>query len=224
MPELEQELRALRVEFPATPELASRLGLPARPNPLWPRRLALVAVAAAVAIGAAFAVAPARTAILDFFDVGSVRIQFVDRLPPVTPNAPLALGREIDADQAPFPLLRSKLVGQPDAVYQDGVVVSLLYGKPTKVRLLVTEIYRSGFTPVYAKKLLQRGTRVGFVSIRGADGPGVWIEGVPHFVYLPGGQLRLAGPTLIWKRGEITVRLEGARSLAQATQIAESFG
>ena len=223
MRELEQELRELAVEFPETPDLAPRLRLPQRPRPVWPRRLAYVAAAAAIAIGAAFAVAPARTAILNFLDLGSVHIEFVDRLPAVTPDAPLALGMQIHDDAAPFRLLHSRLLGDPGAVYQDGVVVSLLYGTETHVRLLVTEIYRSGFTPEYGKKLIATGTRVFFTPIRGATGPGLWIEGAPHVVFLPGGRPRLAGATLIWIRGEITMRLEGVRTQAQAVRIAESF-
>jgi hypothetical protein len=227
MRELEQELRELAaaVELPVAPELAAhvRSRLPDRPQRVWPRRSALIVAAAVVVVGVALAVPAARTAIFDFFDIGAVRVQFVERLPVIRRSAPLGLGRRIRPGNAPFRLLGSSLLGDADAAYQDGVVVSLLYGSPTRVRLLVTEVYESGFTPAMGKKLIGTGTRISFVQIHGADGPGVWLEGLPHVVFLPGGPPRVAADTLIWRRGAITLRLEGAESLAQAIEIAQSF-
>lgn len=227
MADLELELRELgrRVEFPPTPELTTgvRRRFAERPTTAWPRRAAFAAVALAVCVGAAFAVRPARTAILRFLDVGAVRIQFVDRLPEVQRSTPVALGSPMSLDESPFPLLFSKLLGNPDALYRDGVVVTLLYGHPNRVRLLVTEIYESGFTPDLGKKLAETGTHVDFGTIQGAVGPGVWLSGRPHVVILPGGPPRLAAETLIWRRGALTLRLEGEPTVAQAVAIAESF-
>jgi hypothetical protein len=227
MPELERELLALpaAVDFPTTPDIASRIHerLPGRPRPASRRRFALAVAVVAVAVGAAFAVPQARTAILRFFGVGEVRIEFVDRLPEVPPNGPLALGAAIDPADAPFPLLRSKLLGKADGVYNSQGVVTLLYGSHRHVRLLVTEIAGTPFDPTVGKKLQAAGTHALFVSIRDSTGPGVWIEGRPHLVVLPGGPPRLAADTLIWQHGKITVRLEGATSLQQAVTIAESL-
>ena len=226
MSELERELRALAVgvEFPPTPDLAPRVrdAIEKPPRRLWSRRLAVAVAVAAVAIGAAFAVPQARTAILRFFGIGAVRIAYVDRLPEVR-RAPLDLGRRIDADEAPFPLLQSKLLGRPDAIYREGSAVTLLFGTPARVRLLVTEIEASGFNSEVGKKLLARGTHVRFVPVRGAPGPGVWIEGKPHIVRFPGGPVRLAADTLIFERDGLTVRIEGALGLRAARRIAESL-
>lgn len=71
--------------------------------------------------------------------------------------------------------------------------------------------------------LATTGTHVEFVPIRGAVGSGVWIEGRPHVVRFPGGSVRLAVNTLIWKHGQLTLRLEGAESLKQALTIAETL-
>ena len=101
--------------------------------------------------------------------------------------------------------------------------MTLLYGTPERVRLLVTQIPASGFTPDVGKKLAATGTHVEFVEIPGSPGPGVWITGRPHLVSLPGGPARLASNTLIWQRGPLTVRVEGAETIAQATRIAESL-
>ena len=165
----------------------------------------------------------ARTAIFRFFHVGSVNISFVERLPQVQPARPLDLGEPISPAEAPVGLLHSELLGAPDGIYRSGDIVTLLYGTPERVRLLVTQIPASGFTPSVGKKLAATGTHVEFVEIPESFGPGVWITGGPHLVTLPGGPARLASNTLIWQRGSLTVRVEGAETIAQATRIAESL-
>jgi hypothetical protein len=230
MIELKRELRGLAaaIDFPETPDIASNLRrhLPERRRAAWPWRIALavaIAVIAVGAVGAGFAVPQARTAILRLFGIGAVQIEFVDRLPEVRPAAPLRLGTAIDPADAPFPLLRSELLGDPDGIYRRGDFVTLLYGTPERVRLLVTEIAGSDFTPDVVKKLAAPGTHVEFVPIRGSVGSGVWIEGRPHVVLFPGGPPRLAANTLIWTNSQLTLRLEGAASLMQAVAIADSM-
>lgn len=226
MSELERELHALAnaIDFPAAPDLTARVraSLPARPRRVWPLRAAVALAAVVAAVGAALAVPQARSAILRFFDIGAVRVEFVDRLPEVRPATRLALGRRLDAHQAPFRLLRSDLLGKPDALYRQGGVITQLYGSPERVRLLVTQI-RSGFDPSVGKKLQGMGTRVVFVPIHGSTAVGVWIEGRPHLVVFPGGPPRLAADTLIWERDGTTVRLEGSPTLEDAIAIAESL-
>ena len=74
---LERELRALPIEWPATPQLRLEL---AHERRRWP----LVAAIALAAVAAAFAVPQSRGAILRFFHIGADKIQFVDTLPPET--------------------------------------------------------------------------------------------------------------------------------------------
>ena len=227
MTELESELRNLAsaIDFPEPPDIASnvRVHVPDPRRAAWRRRVALAVAITVIAIGAGFAVPQARSAILRFFGVGAVQIEFVDRLPEVQPAARLELGAAIDSADAPFPLLHSELLGDANGVFRRNDVITLLYGTPERVRLLVTEIADSDFTPDVGKKLTSAGTHVEFVPIRGSVGPGVWIEGRPHTVRLPGGRPRLASNTLIWTHGQITLRLEGVESLQQAIAIAESF-
>ena len=60
----------------------------------------------------------------------------------------------------------------------------------------------------------------------------LWISGAPHFfAYVEGNRrgrgrspLYLVGNALIWKRGDLTLRLEGKLSRAEALRIARSFG
>jgi hypothetical protein len=183
----------------------------------------VLALVVAIVLVAGLAVSPARTSILRFFGIGAVQIELVDRLPAVEPSAPLALGSEIDPSQAPFPILRSDLLGDPDAVYASGEVVTLLYGSPDRVRLLVTEIGHSVLAPEIAKKIVARTTNTRFVDIPGATGPGIWIEGAPHVVVLVNAPPRLVGNTLVWVREGRTLRIEGAAELDDALRIAESM-
>jgi hypothetical protein len=231
MTDLERELRGLAtaVAFPETPEIAGNVRLEPRSerrgDRSW-RTIAAVAtlvIAVAVATGLA-AVPQARTSILHLFGLGEVRVEFVDRLPEVRPGAPLDLGTAIDPADAPFPVLRPSLLGEPDGIYRSGDVVTLLYGTSTRVRALITEIADSGFTPAVGKKLVAVGTRVEFVPVNGSAEPALWITGAPHVVHLPGGPGRLAGNTLIWTQGRLTIRLEGAETLQQARAIAASLG
>jgi hypothetical protein len=226
MPELERDLRALAAEvaYPETPDLVSIVAgriLVRRSSP-WQRRLALVAAVVAVAVLAGLAVPQTRAEILRFFGVGAVKVELIDRLPAVEPDAPLVLGERIDLPDAPFPVLTSSLLGPPDEAYAEGDVVTLLYGSQDGVRLLVTQIGRGSSPPEAVKKVAASSTRPEFVPL-GDDAWALWIVGDPHVVGLPGAPPRLAANTLVWARGDVTLRLEGGTTLEQAVRIASSL-
>ena len=227
MPDLDRDLRLLAgaIEFPETPDLAAsaRRRLPEQRPPVWPRRLALAVAIAGIALIAGLAVPQARTALLRIFGIGAVRVEYVERLPTVSPGAPLVLGARVDADRAPLPVRRSALLGPPDGIYASGNIVTLLWGSPGSVRVLVTEIGGAPVPPEVVKKVVGSTSSASFVSIAGSNEPGVWIEGEPHVLFLPGAPPRLAANTLLWRSGELTLRLEGAASLDEASRIAESF-
>jgi hypothetical protein len=227
MPDLERELRGLgdSLAFPPTPDLGPtvRARLPERPSTRWPRRLVLVVAVLGVAVIAGLAIPQARSAILRVFGIGSVRVEYVDSLPAVKPDVPLSLGPEISMSDAPFRVLESPLLGPPDGIYASGNVVTLLYGSSDDVRLLVTEIGRRALEPEVVKKILGTTTNATIVQLDGSFEPALWIEGEPHVLALPDAPERLARNTLVWTRGDVTLRLEGAASLDDAIRIAESF-
>ena len=226
MTELERELRGLAaaIAFPETPDIAANVRLtprtepPHRPRRSWRTAAVVVAVVLAVAVAAGLAVPQARTSILHWFGIGEVRLEFVDRLPEVRSDAPLDLGTAIDPCRRAVPAASPAVLGEPDGIYREGEIVTLLYGTREQVRALVTEIADSGFTPDVGKKLAEAGTRVEFVPIRGSVGAGVWITGEPHVVLLPGGPARLAANTLIWTRGRLTTPARGRRDPAAGTR------
>jgi hypothetical protein len=224
----EHELRSLAayVEFPGERDLAPAVRARLRGRPR--RRLAVVVVFSAVlaAVAIAFAVPPARSAILRFFHLRGVQIEYVDRLPDVR-TAPLDLGMPIasgDAGKtAGFRPLESGLLGRPDAVTWDGGLLWYRYGN---TRLLVSQ-FRGTERPELVKKLVQPETRITSVSVNGE--PGYFISGAAHFLYLESQgairdePVRLSRQVLLWQHGPLTLRLEGELTLAQALRIARSF-
>lgn len=237
MSELELRLQRLGRELalPEPPDLASnvlrRIGEPGRP-PLLRRRGLLVAIAAVVvAVGAVLAVPPARSAILDFFGIGSAEIRLVDELPEVEAG-PLDLGdpKALEGVRGQVPGLlepRGDELGEPDAVFvagsEPGAPVTFVWGDAEKPRLLLTQV-RGRFH--FEKLVNPNQGGITLVEVNGEDA--VWIEGEPHVVFyeneeggadLPG---RLARNTLVWSRGPVTLRLEGELSLDDAERIARS--
>jgi hypothetical protein len=222
MPELDAALRELgrQIEFPPTPDLASQLRERLERPRRWRRPLAVALAVLVVAVGAVLAVPPARTAILDWLGLRGVSIVRVDELPPTSPVGRLDLGRRVTLEEAPpWTLVPDD---QPDSVWVDDGTVNLLWGTPDDVRLLLTEFRGEAFI----EKLIEPNVEVEPVSVNGL--PGAWLE-QPHVVMFkdPSGRLRdnegrLAGKTLIWQDGDLTLRLEGDLSKAEALRIARS--
>jgi hypothetical protein len=222
MPELDAALRDLgrQVEFPPTPEIASAIrGRLERRRP-WRRPLAIALAVLVVAIGAVLAVPPARTAILDWLGLRHVSIVRVDKLPPTEPFVRLDLGRETSLPRAPLWALVPD--DEPDRVFVDDGTVNLVWGDPQKPRLLLTEFRGEAFI----EKLIQPNDDVESVSVNGR--PGAWLE-QPHVVMFKDlrgrvrdNSARLAGKTLLWQDGEVTLRLEGDLTKEEALRIARS--
>lgn len=207
MTELEQ--LAPLVEWPATPSFALRAELPKRRRGfLVP---ALVA-AALVALGVAFAVPDARSAVLRFFHLGGVTVERVDTLPRAE--------RRALADALGVPVSRSDaaaVLGEPFReprvrLYRSGTVISALLAGD----VLLSEI--PGDT-MLLKKLAGSATSARWLSLGPA--PAVWISGGEHVVIAPTLPPRYAGNTLLWRDGAITFRLEGrGLTLARARDLA----
>ena len=244
MTSIEQELRGVAEgAFPRTPDVAAavRARLEGAPEPApgrWWRRRTLVVVLAVLvaAVAATLAVPQARSTVLDWFGIGGVQVQLVDRLPPVSSESVLQLGVEVPLAEAqrrvPFRILQPVGVGlgAPDELHVGHFAVdevTLLYGEPRRVRLLITEV-AGKVEPRFAGKLVGPGTR--YEQLELARKPALWIEGAPHAFFFTApsgatieGTLRLARNTLIWQRGDVVVRIEGQISRARALRIARSL-
>jgi hypothetical protein len=228
MAELEAALRELgrEVAFPRTPDLASAIrGRLERPR-VWRRPVAIAFAVAVVAVGAVLAVPQARTAILDWLGLRNVSVVRVEKLPPAPATGRLDLGRQVTLEEArrraPWLLVPDR---KPDSIYVNtslpGGKVTLLWGTPSEVRLLLTE-----FTgKAYIEKIVQSESPVEPVQIGDA---GAWFEG-PHVVMFQDrngtfreSRARLAASTLVWQTGDVTLRLEGDISKEDALRIART--
>ena len=235
MAELELALRELgrHVEFPPTPDLASgvRRRLGDRRRIRWQRPLVIALAVLGVAIGAVLAVQPARTAVLDWLGIRGARITRVEKLPPAPALGNLDLGRRIALAEArrraPWLLVPSaEGVGAPDLVARSAQVpggkITLLWGTRRDVHLLLTEFRGEAFI----EKLVQPGAKVELLQVDGS--PGAWLGGSHVLMYrdrdgrIRDDTARLAGKTLLWQRGAVTLRLEGDFSREEALRIARS--
>jgi hypothetical protein len=241
------------LEFPPTPALAAmvrpRL---AQPPPRPTAKRARVIFATVAAILAVALTPPVRTAIAHWLGINGVVISPLTSLSPSPAPHPTAspaglgsnldLGRRTTLDAARstagFQVVVPPTLGSPDGVYTRsdlGPVVTLAYspsaGLPasaqTGVGLLITE-FRGATNPMLIQKFVGPDTTITPVTVDG--GSGLWLDGAPHqLAYdLPDGSfapdsLRLAGPTLVFERGEVTIRVEGNLSEAQALAIAQSL-
>lgn len=220
MAELDRELLALgaHVALPGERDLWPGIGsrLAERPRRPWLRVAAVAVAAVATAVGVAFAVPPARSAILRFFGLEGVSITRVEKLPPVT-HGDAVVGQHTTLDGATRrlgfrPLLPD--VGAPAAVYLDpsSQAVLLLYGHPARLRLEETHL------GIFSK-IISFKESVDRVTVNG--GRGIWLA-APHVFDDFFSQPRLAGNVLIWEHQGLTLRLEGRFTKSEALRIARS--
>jgi hypothetical protein len=158
---LEHELRALPIAFPAEPDLAPRvLARLERPARRWWLAPALAALAAA---GALLAIPQTRAAILDFLRIGGVEVQRVETQPRA-PVRPQVLGREVSfataQDSVDFALLAPR---GPFTAHLDGAMVNLRW------KHYVLSQWQGEQLP-FVQKQLGPGSQTVVVSVRGANG------------------------------------------------------
>lgn len=240
MTPLERELRALAssVDWADEPDVASLVAArlaDERPRPARPRRLALAVAVALVALLAALAVPPARTAILDWLGIGGARITRVDELPSLSPTP----GLEILGDRATIGEARARagfrVAAPPDdepppdeVLLAPGVRVTYVWRDGDRVRLLVTQFPGDATDPGLVKKFAASGTRLEELEVDGYRA--LWLEGGPHAVLFvaPDGGVRddlgwLAGNTLLVDAGGVTVRIEADIDREDAVELARAI-
>ncbi len=248
MPDLERELHALAdaIEYPPTPDLATRVGARLEAERRAPGRRPvgrLLAIAAAcLALSTAAALAAGREAVdalLDALGLQGVEIERTVAPPPEPVPRDLDLGPAASLDRAakelPFEPLVPAVRGPVDAHLLSapgGGVLSLVYdprpGLPptitTGTGMLVTE-FRGDLFPEYLRKVAPQATTVERLRIDGHRA--IWIAGAPHYFLFraPRGEiaereLQVAQNVLLIERGPVLVRMEGAFDRDTAVRLA----
>jgi hypothetical protein len=233
---LEIRLRALAHDLDIPPErdlapsVIAQLSLSGTRPFAWRRAAVLALALVAIAVGAAFAVPQARSAILRFFHLGGETIIRVDTLPPAVERSQAAgLGSPLSRSKAVrtlgFRLLLPPVHGKgPERVYllgdSVGTVVLRSHGRP----VLLSEFSSPG--EMGLKKLTVNETRVQWVQVDGRAA--LWIRGTHTLSYFDRQlgfreqTIRIRSNVLVWTRGRLTLRLEGALTRAQAIALAQT--
>jgi hypothetical protein len=231
---------AAHVALPPAPDVAARVRARVEAGPprrAWRLRPALAVPLAllALAVGGVAAVPSARSAVLRWLGIEGVRIERVPKAPTPAPTSSppaLDLGARTPLTGA---MLVPRALGRPAAVYADGDRVTFLY----RPRRGLPESEQSGAgallsqfpgrtNRLYVTKMAGPDTTVARVRVGGE--PGFWLGGAAHSVLYvdPSGAVResparLAGPTLVWRRGDRTLRLEADVPKSRALAIARSI-
>jgi hypothetical protein len=237
------ELVALGRSVPAAPvddalvrrvidRVATATTAPTTPPAPSPRRTssrrvqAVVAAVVAVVVGA-LAAPPVRAAVADLFGFGGVLVREVPGPAPSTapppPRATTDLTLATAAGLVPFTAVVPAALGEPEGVEvsADRRVLSLTW-QTDEGTVRLDEI-GARLDYAYAKS----ATDVEFVTVGGQFA--LWFP-EPHEVAVlePDGtprreSARLAGHTLVWERGDVTMRLEGDLTKRRAVAVAESL-
>jgi hypothetical protein len=195
-------------------------------------RVAAVVVVALVALAVLIAVSPpVRAGVLNLLRFAGIEISQSAtpiQLPP-TP-APLPDQRSVDLPTAQrlsrFPVSLPEQLGQPEQVL-------IIDGQPPR---LVSLLYRGGtvrldeFDGTLDYALYKKVAGSNGIDYATVDGEtGIWVDRPHALTYVDrdgkyrNESARLSGKTLIWQRGDVTLRLEGDFTESDAVAIAESI-
>ncbi len=229
MTELELALVALghELDVPPTPALAPRVRERIERRSGRRRAFAVAFALVVLALGIAFAVPEARSAILRFFHIGAATVERVETLPPAQvrplvtglgPARPRAAAERIAGISMVLPKFEH---GAPTRYYARPGAIATSFRAPRLVLLVELSGGQLGFTKKYAS----RQTTMAPVEVSGVYF-GLWLSGGPHVVLwsTPSGEehatTRLAGNVLLWEADGRTYRIEGDLSREEALRLA----
>lgn len=255
--QLEARLRTAAANFtyPPTPNVAAsarRRLTPVQPPLLVRRRLAWVALVVAAILVGLLSVPQVRAGILEFLQIGAIRIFLVP--PTATPVLPTPTGTPSPATtlrpsptpisslldlagettledvqtRAAFPIKLPTYpadLGPPDRVYLqdlDGDFVVLVWLDSDRPEQVRLSLHTIEASSFAGTKFEPKVIQETTVGGRRA----VWAEG-PYILRLTNGDMDvrrlIEGHVLIWVEGNVTYRLETDLPLDEAVQIAESL-
>jgi hypothetical protein len=231
--------------YPPTPDIAGRVAerlRPARNRRLHPAWALLVLLALLAGL---WATPTVRAAILEFLQIGSVRIWLVEPTPAPTTTMPVPTVTPISslfdlfgettlaaaAERAGFPIRLPGYppdLGSPDGVFFQelgGPVVVLVWLNPQNTHRARLSLHILGEGAIVDKG---QPALLATTKVNGKDA--VWTTGPYMLSYRQrGGQewdmrrLVESGHVLVWAEGGLTYRLESDLSLEEAVRVAESL-
>lgn len=228
--DVERDLALLAADaaFPPTPDIAGAVAArlhaaPPRQARLTRRSLAVV-IAALVALpaGTVAAIEPAREEVLEFLGLRSASVRVAPELPPQrSGSAGATVSLDEARDRVPYAILLPRALGEPSRVQLNGERVTLTYGGGVRL----TELEGGGLLD-FVEKIVTQDASVRRVTVEGD--PGIWIAGGRHFVFFrdAAGRIReqrTAGPTLLFERDGLVLRVEGIGDRDEAIRIASSL-
>jgi hypothetical protein len=250
--EVEDRLRKTAAEFsyPPLPDISgkvlTRLKLAHAKRPLHMQKLAWVLVVLIVMTAGLLVAPPVRAQILEFLQVGVVRIFLGEPGEMLPPTQPLDLpspstalipslqtiAGETDLQnaraQVPFPIQLPGYpedLGQPNRVFlQDmaGPMVVLVWMEPHEPEQVRLSLHLVGHGSYAIGKSMPNTVEMAEVNGQNA----IWAEG-PYILNMKNGNVEnirlIQGHVLIWEENELTYRLETDLPLNEAIQIAESL-
>ena len=249
---IENRLRSIAsgMEYPPTPDIVSRVSERLRPSTrsrFISQKLAWSLTIIFVLVSSLILIPPVRAAVIDFIQIGIVRIfpQSTDApvtlVPPTaTPNAQLpsliplleniAGETKLTSVQAilPYSILLPTYpsdLGSPDHVYvQDveGTMTVLVWVDPLQPEDVMMSLH---FIPAGHWAINKFGPQI--IEETTVNGErALWAEG-PYPLFLNNGNVEIVrlieGHVLIWENDGMTYRLETDVSLEEAIKIAESL-
>lgn len=247
MNEFEKQLieTAKGMDYPSTPDIAGFVSerlRPARSPRLISKTWAWSLTIILILLSSLLLIPPARAAILEFIQIGIVRIfpqpieLTAEPIPTGTSNAPLQFLETIagkttleDAqEQVPYPILLPTYpvdIGKPDYVYiqnADGNMTILVWLDPQSPETVLMSLH---FIPAGSWAITKVSpTIIEETNVNGQRA--IWAVG-PYPLRFSNGDLDFTrivdGNVLIWADDTLTYRLETDMSLEEALKVAESL-
>jgi hypothetical protein len=229
---LEQRLQELGQElaFPPEPDLVPHVRERAHGRPFPWRAVAVAFAVLVLAVAAAFAVPQARSAILRWFHLGGATVERVETLPRAKERSQATgLGRPVPlseaGDRVGFDLVLPR-GRKPQRAYVIGDSIASVLLRFRGRTVLLSEFPSYGGEAL--KKLSVNGTVIEPARVGRAEG--LWIEGAPHVLTWIDREtgyrerpILIRGNVLLWLHGDLTLRLEGRLTKAQALELARTI-
>ena len=236
--DFESRLSHIAREFPYPPTPHVRVGATTRVTRTW-----RVAGAIALLALALLAVPQVRAALIEFIQIGAVRVNLIPPTATIPAATPLATLLDLDGEttlteaqqRVNFTITLPAEYGEPDRVFVQDLgapaVVLVWLDDGGSVRLSLHEIGPGSWAvPPLGKAFDKQSlSKFGYELLQitdVGDNPALWVEGERLLIASNGEtkSVRLVdSPALIWESFGVTYRLEGDFTLTEMVKIAESL-